>query len=244
MNMRDHFDSIAGEYDESIPEHIRAHYLKKRTRLLTREFSRKCDGSAIPPERLKEMKFLDVGCGTGTLMRSLAARGLNVAGADASEGMLEIARRSGSGEVVRADSSELPFPDCSFDGVYCVALLHHLIERDRVAATLSEMARVARPGGKIIVIDHNPANPYWSVIMKKVPQDSGDERLIPADEIVAGLESGGARVARIIKSGFMPDFAPRFLMPVEALIERAVELTPLLRRLTAHNIVIAHKPED
>lgn len=244
MNMRKHFDQIASEYDESIPEHIRAHYLKKRARLLTREFSTKCDGSAISPERLKEMEFLDVGCGTGALMRELASRGFDVTGADSSDGMLEIARRHHSGEVVQADSSELPFPDGSFDGVYCVALLHHLIERDKVAATLREMARVARPGGKIVVIDHNPANPYWSVIMKKVPQDSGDERLIPVDEIVAGLEAGGADVSRIIKSGFMPDFAPRFLMPAAALAERIVEIMPLLRRLTAHNIVIAHKPED
>lgn len=242
--MQRHFDKIADEYDESIPEHIRAHYLNKRTRFLAREFSTKYDGSAIDPERLKEMKFLDVGCGTGTLMRSLRAQGLDVAGADASEGMLEMARRSGSGEVVQADSSELPFSEGSFDGVYCVALLHHLIERDKAAATLREMARVARPGGKIVVIDHNPANPYWSVIMKKVPQDSGDERLMPARDIVSGLEAAGASVSRIIKSGFMPDFAPRFLMPGAALAEKIVEIMPLLRRLTAHNIVTAYKPED
>lgn len=244
MNMREHFDKIAAEYDESIMEHIRAHYLNKRARLLAREFSTRLDGSPIQPERPAAMKILDVGCGTGALMRELAPRGFDVTGADASDGMLEIARRRYSGEVVQADSSELPFSDGSFDGVYCVALLHHLTERDKVAATLREMARVARPGGKIVVIDHNPANPYWSVIMKKVPQDSGDERLVPAREIIAGLEAGGALVSRIVKRGFMPDFAPRFLLPAAALIEKVVEITPILRRLTAHNIVIAYKPED
>ena len=41
------------------------------------------------------------------------------------------------------------------------------------------MVRVARPGGRILVWDHNPRNPYWGRLMARVPQDTGEERLIP-----------------------------------------------------------------
>ena len=44
-----------------------------------------------------------------------------------------------------------------------------------------------RPGGRVLVWDHNPRNPYWGRLMARVPQDTGEERLIP--------EAGGGRRA-------------------------------------------------
>ncbi len=223
------FDEIAGEYDRSLPEHVQQHYLRKRVRLFGREF-----GGNSP-------ELLDVGSGTGVLMEAMQATGAKVRGVDCSAGMLRIAKEQRDCSVVRSSSGMLPFADSSFDGAYCVALLHHLREPQLVADTVREMVRVTRPGGRIIIWDHNPSNPYWPVIMSKVPQDTGDERLVPESEIRSALRERGVTEVRVIKSGFVPEFVPRWMMPLAVVVEKIVEVTPVLRKLAAHNVVIATK---
>jgi hypothetical protein len=110
-----------------------------------------------------------------------------------------------------------------------------------VRRTLSEMVRITRPGGRILVWDHNPLNPYWSLLMRRVPQDTGAERLVPLSELVAGLRDAGAEPVRIERLGLMPEFVPRWLIRPAAAVERAVEATPGLRRFCAHNVVLAIK---
>ena len=104
------------------------------------------------------------------------------------------------------------------------------------------MVRVTRPGGRVIVWDHNPRNPYWGRLMARVPQDTGDERLIPEDEVLGGLRAAGARILRTEQLGLVPDFVPPAGLRAAAAVERAVERTPLVRRLCAHNVVLADKP--
>jgi ubiquinone/menaquinone biosynthesis C-methylase UbiE len=103
---------------------------------------------------------LDVGCGTGTLAlharRLVGPAGL-VAGIDAAHEMVARARRKAASaglsvhfELASADS--LPFPDASFDVVMCTVTLHHLPRWMR-AATLREMRRVLKPGGRVLLVD-------------------------------------------------------------------------------------------
>jgi hypothetical protein len=77
--------------------------------------------------------------------------------------------------------------------------------------------------------------------MAKVPQDTGDERLVPESEICAALQECGVTSVRVVKSGFVPEFVPRWLMPPAVVAEKIVEATPLVRKLCAHNVVIAAK---
>jgi len=226
--MSGHFDAIATAYDESLPAHVVEHYLRKRTRFVVEHCPR---GSA-----------LDVGCGTGTLAARLAAQGYDVAGVDPSAGMLEILRaRAPSVRAQVASGTALPFDASSFDLVYCVAVLHHIADPGAVRATLGEMVRVARPGGRVLVWDHNPRNPYWGPLMRRVPQDTGDERLIGDAEVVDGLRDAGARLILSTQLGWMPDFVPPWGTRVAAALERALERMPLVRRLGAHNVVLAAK---
>ena len=169
-----HFDAIASAYDESLPAHVVEHYLQKRLAFVHAH----CPGG----------RALDVGCGTGTLAARLAASGYEVAGIDPSEGMLEVLReRTPAVEAVRAEGTAIPFPDDSFDVVLSVAVMHHIADAAEVRGTLAEMTRVTRPAGRILVWDHNPRNPYWRLLMARVPQDTGEERLIPEDELLDGL---------------------------------------------------------
>ena len=221
-----HFDHVAEQYDSIFPAHIAAHYLRKRTRLI----------GAL----LRGGIGLDVGCGTGALLEALRPSG-TVFGADNSPGMLAVLRRNGRGEAVASSVEMLPFADATFDVVFCVAALHHIAEAEAVRRTIREMVRVARPGGALVIWDHNPRNPYWPRLMRRAPQDTGAERLIPAEEIVRSLEECGARQLRVTQSGFVPEFVPRFLMPVARVAEAVLERTPFVRRFAAHNVVVATK---
>jgi SAM-dependent methyltransferase len=223
-----HFDTIAEVYDEALPAHVVEHYLRKRTRYVVAHCPRG--------------KGLDVGCGTGVLASRLADAGYQMSGIDPSDGMLDVLRARTPGiEAVQASGTELPFDDDSFDLVLTVAVMHHIADPGDVRRTLAEMVRVARPAGRILVWDHNPRNPYWGRLMAKVPQDTGEERLIPEEEVTGGLRAAGAEILLSEQLGMVPDFVPPAALRAAAAAERAVERTPLVRRLGAHNVVLAAK---
>ena len=106
---------------------------------------------------------LDVACGTGIVARTVAGRlgdTGRVVGVDINDGMLAVARRVRPDlDWRRGDVVELPFPDGSFDAVLCQMALMFFPDR---RGALREMARVARPGGRIALavpasLDDQPA---------------------------------------------------------------------------------------
>ena len=103
--------------------------------------------------RLPEVaSVLDVGCGTGLAGRALRERGFEgqLRGLDISQASLEIAQQGGAyGAVEQADLQQrLPLDDDSVDAVVCVGVMTYLPE---VEAVWREFARVARPGGLVVV---------------------------------------------------------------------------------------------
>jgi SAM-dependent methyltransferase len=223
-----HFDGIADLYDETLPAHVTGHYLEKRTRFILDH----CPGG----------RALDVGCGTGALALRLQRAGSEMVGIDPSEGRRRVMREHAPEvEAVLGSGTELPFGDGEFDLVLSVAAMHHIAAPDAVRRALGEMARVTRPGGRVLIWDHNPRNPYWPLLMRRVPQDSGEERLIPLDELVGGLRAGGAEPVLVQQLGLVPDFTPPRLLGAAAWFERTAERTPLLRGRCAHNVVLASK---
>src|SRR5215210_5461038 len=224
------FDAIAEIYDSVFPPRIVEHYLQRRARYVL-------DHTAA-----RGQSALDVGAGTGLLAERLSDLGLGVVALDPFTEMLgQLQRRRPAIETVVAHGDDIPFPDATFDLTYSVAVMHHIAEPPLVWRTLSEMVRVTRPGGRILVWDHNPLNPYWSLLMRRVPQDTGAERLVPLPELIAGLRDAGAGIVRADRLGFMPEFVPRWLLNPATAVERTVEATPSLRRFCAHNVVLAIK---
>jgi ubiquinone/menaquinone biosynthesis C-methylase UbiE len=100
-------------------------------------------------------RILDAGCGSGPLFAALRDRGATVTGFDGSAGMLEEARRrlGADADLQVADLADpLPFPDDSFDDVVASLVLHYLQDW---GPTLTELRRVLRTGGRLIVsVDH------------------------------------------------------------------------------------------
>jgi SAM-dependent methyltransferase len=223
------FDAVADAYDDSLPFPVMAHYKSMRVAMIMRH---------APTGG----KVLDVGCGTGVLAETLVAVGYDVTGLDPFQGMLRhLKQRVPSITTVQGNGEALPFPDNTFDFTYCVAVMHHVAGKPNVRQTLKEMVRVTKPGGKIMIWDHNPRNPYWPLLMKRVPQDTGAERLIPDREIRAGLAAGGAITIFNRPLGLMPDFTPTGLIPTMARVESLVEKVPLVRLIGAHNVIVAIK---
>jgi demethylmenaquinone methyltransferase/2-methoxy-6-polyprenyl-1,4-benzoquinol methylase len=111
---------------------------------------------AVAPE--PEQRILDVATGTGMVAFALAARGARVVGLDQSEEMLAGARAKLAHAPVLASRVEfrigqaehLPFADGEFDALTFTYLLRYV---DDVGATMAELARVLRPGGRIGMVE-------------------------------------------------------------------------------------------
>jgi SAM-dependent methyltransferase len=113
-------------------------------------------------------RILDVGCGTGTAEVKLSRLRLTQVQLVALDHLVERVREAQkaatghnvSASFLAADASALPFADGSFDSAFCVAVLQHL--RD-VRQAVRELARVTRPGGRIVAVEpDNEARYFYS----------------------------------------------------------------------------------
>lgn len=107
--------------------------------------------------RSRQLRILDLGCGTGESVRRFSAWG-QVVGMDFSSVALRYCRRSGLRHLVQGDAARIPFADASFDLVCALDILEHL---HGDATALAEMKRVCRPDGHVLLTV--PALPIlWS----------------------------------------------------------------------------------
>ena len=104
------------------------------------------------------MRILDVATGTGMVAFALAARGATVVGLDQSESMLSAAQQrlqhtpglGGQVSFTLGEAEALPFADGEFDALSFTYLLRYVDDR---AATMRELARVVKPGGRIGMVE-------------------------------------------------------------------------------------------
>jgi ubiquinone/menaquinone biosynthesis C-methylase UbiE len=103
------------------------------------------------------MAVLDVGCGTGAHLEIYQRFHCQLVGLDPSPAMLAVARRrlDGAASLQRGDAAHMPYGDGAFDLVLCMLSLHEMDPATR-AAGLGEMARVVKPGGRLLLIDYHP----------------------------------------------------------------------------------------
>ena len=170
-------------------------------------------------------RLLDFGCGNGRFLRALRRRGglLDLAGYDASAGMIDAARRqwdSGPPPVLHhlAPSGQVPFADREFDMVTAVCVLHHIRPSSRLRV-VREMARVLKSGGVLVIFEHNPLNPVTRWLVRRAPIDAA-AILLSAEESAKLL-----REARVVhrRTDYILFFPPRW--------RRLWRLEPLLARL-------------
>ena len=163
---------------------------------------------------------LDLGCGLGDLARAFADTGARVVATDVS---IENARRTRenlgvagrSAPVVQGEGEHLPFGDAAFDLVILADVIEHV---DSVGATLREVARVLRFGGRLICVTplratlramqavdrlaYRIARPANSSSAGPIP--AVHERFLSASELRVALVAAGLRPIRFERVCFYP----------------------------------------
>jgi len=134
---------------------------------------------------------LDSGCGTGALAFALAPYVGRVISADVNADYLAAARELApeNVELVEADATSLPFEYGSFDIAGCLRLLHH-VRRPELA--VSELARVTRPGGRVLIVDQlGSIDPLRSLELDRFERlrDPSHQRLLPDADIRGYLDA-------------------------------------------------------
>jgi demethylmenaquinone methyltransferase / 2-methoxy-6-polyprenyl-1,4-benzoquinol methylase len=171
-------------------------------------------------------RALDVATGTGDLAIELARRGAEVTGLDFSEPMLELASGKAPGvDWVRGNALELPYGDGEFDAVTVGFGARNFSDLGR---GLAEMARVTRPGGRVVVLEiTTPQKPPLSWFFRL-----WFDRLVPALGRLAGDSDAYA---------YLPSSVRRFPGPRELAAELAgAGLDDVRWLLTAGGIIAVH----
>ncbi|MFQ5400558.1 MAG: class I SAM-dependent methyltransferase [Anaerolineae bacterium] len=119
--------------------------------------------AAIEKAQLPESAIVaDIGTGAGFVLQGLVNRAARLVGFDESEEMLAVARQKLSQyphvELRQAEGRQLPAEDACFDAIFANMYLHHTPDP---AAAIAEMARILKPGGRLVIIDLDSHDQAW-----------------------------------------------------------------------------------
>lgn len=171
-------------------------------------------GEALP-------RVADIGCGVGALHRALAPISSQIFGCDPSrECLAQAAQANPAALYTEADASALPWADDTVDAALAVCVMHH-IEKPKRLAALDEMRRIVRPGGLVILIEHNPWNPLTQLAVARCPFDH-DAVLLDfgeAKKLLRGAGLGPVQTRHFLVSPWRAPWLQR--------IERGLSALPL-----------------
>lgn len=189
---------------------------------------------------LQGRRVVDVGCGDGALACVMASRGADVAGVDPDPAMLAAAQSRAARAGVRASFLEgrveqLPFPDASVDVVVSVTVLCFVPD---AAGAVREMARVLRPGGRLVIGELGRWN-LWAAL-RRVRGWLGATtwqaaRFRSAAELRALAEQAGLRVTVSRGAVYYPPLGPlaRMLAPLDPWFGRTTTVSAAFIALCA-----------
>ncbi|MFP5258638.1 MAG: class I SAM-dependent methyltransferase [Acidobacteriota bacterium] len=209
--MSQDFDEYAADYEALLRQSLGAaggdlEFFRRRKAAAARRLLRH-----VPPRRI-----LEYGCGTGGNLPHLAAAfpGASVAGGDISEKSLEQAAAAAPSAALYHLGRDA-LPTGSFDLVFVAGVLHHVPPPAR-GAVMAAMAAALAPGGRLLVFEHNPANPLTRRIVARCPFDAGVSLLPPAEALALAQGAGLGHTTRRYVSFVPPALAP--LAPLEILL--------------------------
>lgn len=157
--------------------------------------------------------ILDYGCGVGKIARLLAKEypKSSIYGWDISKESLNVARRESS-EFANLHFVDKLSESQKYDFLVVTMVFHH-IEPNLRADILKQMKNLLKPGGKIVIFEHNPLNPATQYIVKTCPSDA-DAKLILRQKFIKLATSCGYKVELKRHILFFP-WPSEFLWKVE-----------------------------
>jgi len=149
-NLKDFYDSIQGDVYERA---CKSWFLPRRLWHAHKNIE--------VVERVEGKRVLDVGCGSGTIVKRLLKKGKNVIGVDIGKGFLSFCQSSyRNAAFCGADAQYLPFSDNCFDTIVCSELIEHL---DKPEKSLKEFERILRPNGELVITTPN-TSVRWALL--------------------------------------------------------------------------------
>ena len=116
----------------------------------------------------------DIGCGNGKNM--LSRKDLNFKGCDISEEFVKICTNKKL-DVIEGSILDIPFESNYFEYAVCIAVIHHLRTREERIKALSEIIRVLKPGGQVLIYVWSLNQDEKPQIKKKLTGDSQDQMI-------------------------------------------------------------------
>jgi SAM-dependent methyltransferase len=151
----------------------------------------------------KSLSFLDVGCGVGLTDQYLEGEVGALHGVDVAEGVVQYAgERNPWANYVVYDGATTPFSDELFDLTFAICVFHH-VEPTRWRGLVKELARVTKPGGLLVVMEHNPLNPLTRLAVRRCGFDE-DAVLLQARMTRKLLAEAGLTLAEARYIAFFP----------------------------------------
>jgi SAM-dependent methyltransferase len=165
------------------------------------------------------LEALDVGCGIGLTDRHLAGRFRSLTGTDVSPGVLETAARENPGVRYKlSERGRLTFEDDAFHLAFAVCVVQVVAPKER-PQFVAELARVTRPGGLIVVFEHNPFNPLTRLVVRRC-EFGEDARML-----------GMAEAERLLRESAVTPVDRGFLLLFPFRRKRVLAVERALRRL-------------
>jgi len=149
--------------------------------------------------------------------------------------------------IVRSDITSLEFEDESFDAVIGNSALHHV----DIPRCLSELHRVLKPGGRLMVFEPNLLNPevlLETTVARRFARCrlnySAEERTHTRGTYAGRLRQAEFAEVRVTPFDFLHPLTPKFLVGAGAVLCRILEHVPLIRELSGSLILAALKPKN
>ena len=190
---------------------------------------------------------LDVGCANGRDLIQLAQSGCKSIGIDLSDKMIDEARKEllnrhiTTAEAETGDATNLRFSDETFDKVFASEVLEHIPNYDRA---ISEMARVLKPAGHLVITTPNRRSIYgfdryviYQTLLRRKwhhPYDAWKT----FNELASALDNNGFTIVSVSGICYLPGFLVSYRLPgfmKKILVSLVGTFEPCLSRLLPKN---------